>query len=185
MRTQPSTPELNRYEKLVLRDAWNLAIRHVWSRRIRRLWLKRLLGCLGQGAVVCLHVTLLGPRGVSLGDRSVVNANSVLDGRGGLSIGHDVDIAMNCQIWTLDHDPNSPTHGTRERPVTIGDHAWIASGSIILGGVSIGRGAVVAAGSVVTKDVPDLAIVAGSPARVIGTRDNELTYRLSFGGRFR
>src|SRR4051794_13851115 len=91
--------ELDRYEKILLRDAWNLAIRHVWSRRIRRQWLKRLLGSVADNAVVCLHVTLLGPRGISIGERTVVNADSILDGRGGLSIGHDVDIAMRCQIW--------------------------------------------------------------------------------------
>ena len=55
----------------------------------------------------------------------------------------------------------------RTRPLTIGDHVWIGTGAMVLGGVTIGDGAVVAAGSVVTKDVPGKVIVAGNPARVV------------------
>ena len=177
--------ELNRWEKLFLRDAWNLAVAHLWSRRLRRIWLRRLLRHASPTATVCMHVTLLGPRGISIGDRSVVNAHSVLDGRGGLTIEHDVDIAMDVQIWTLEHDPDHPTHGTRSAEVLIEHHAWIASRAVILPGVTIGHGAVVATGAVVTRDVPPLTVVGGVPARAIAKRDNPLTYRLSFGGRFR
>jgi maltose O-acetyltransferase len=96
-----------------------------------------------------------------------------------------VDIGTHTHIWTLEHDPSDPLHGTKAGPVTIEDHVWISSRVTVLPGVTIGRGAVVAAGAVVTKDVPERAIVAGVPAKVIGQRDNPLTYRLSFNPRFR
>ena len=171
--------------KLVRRDLWNLVGRKLWSRRIRRFWLRRTLGELGPGALLCLDVLVLEPEGVRVGPRTVVNRGATLDGRGGLTIAHDVDIASEVQIWTLEHDPNDPDHGTRVGSVTIEDHAWIASRAVILPGVTIGRGAVVAAGAVVRADVPSLAIVGGVPARVIGQRTNPLTYELSFQGRFR
>lgn len=62
--------------------------------------------------------------------------------------------------------------------VTIGDCVWVGSRVIIMGGVSIGEGAIIAAGSVVTKDVPPLAIVGGNPAKLIKYRDAEHYYRL-------
>ena len=67
---------------------------------------------------------------------------------------------------------------TKGDKVTISDYAWLSSRTTILPGVTIGEGAVVAAGAVVTKDVADHAIVAGVPARVIGTRTANLEYRL-------
>ena len=116
----------------------------------------------------------------------MVNAHCILDGRrSSLVIEHDVDIGTHSHIWTLEHDPNDPTHGTRSAPVTIEHHAWLASRVTVLPGVTIGKGAVVSAGSVVTKDVSPLTIVAGVPAKVIGHRNNPLEYQLNFSPRFR
>jgi maltose O-acetyltransferase len=148
--------------------------------------LRRILEKLGPGAFVALDVKLMQSSNVSLGPRTAVNAHCILDGRGApLTIGEDSDIGEHTHIWTLEHDPNDPNHGTKSGAVTIGDHVWIASRVTILPGVSVGRGAVVAAGAVVTRDVPSLSIVGGVPARVIGQRDNPLTYRLNFNPRFR
>lgn len=171
--------------KFISRDLYNVAIASFPSRRVRNLWIRSQFGVVGESAVVCLRVRFLEPGGICLGDRSVVGSDSLLDGRGGLTIGSDVDIAPSCQIWTLEHDPNSSTHAVREGSVVVGDHTWIASRSTILPGVTIGRGAVVAAGSVVVKDVGERQMVGGSPAKHIGWRDNPLTYKLSYGGRFR
>jgi acetyltransferase-like isoleucine patch superfamily enzyme len=65
-------------------------------------------------------------------------------------------------------------------PVEIGPRAWIAYQAIVLPGLRIGEGAVVAAGSVVSRDVEPFAIVAGSPARKVGERNPDLRYHLSF-----
>lgn len=85
----------------------------------------------------------------------------------------------------MEHDPNSNTHAARWGNVYIEDHVWIASRVTILPNVRIGRGAVIAAGAVVTKDIPPLAIAGGVPAKIIGTRNNELKYTLNFHPRFR
>jgi len=165
---------------------WNLVVSHIPSRRVRLVWLRWMRAAVAQEGFVAMHVDVRWPRNISLGARSVVNAHCILDGRAAsIRIGEDVDIGTHTHIWTLEHDVNDPMHGTRSGPVTIEDHVWIASRVTILPGVKIGRGAVVAAGAVVTKDVPPSAIVAGVPAKVIGQRDNPLTYRISYNPRFR
>jgi acetyltransferase-like isoleucine patch superfamily enzyme len=169
-----------------MHDAWDLVIRHVPSRRVRRFWLRPMLGLLEPDAFVAMHVTIMKPGNVYLGRRSVVNASCILDGREcSIRIGHDVDVGPHTHIWTLEHDPDDAEHRTKSGAVTIEDHAWIASRVTILPGVTVGRGAVVAAGSVVTRDVPTMAIVGGVPARIIGQRKNPLTYKLNFNPRFR
>lgn len=97
---------------------------------------------------------------------------------GGVIIGNNVDIAQEVNIWTEQHDYNSPDFVSIEKPVVIEDYAWIASRATILPGVTIGRGAVVACGAVVTKDVPPLCIVAGVPAKQIGIRKDVFNYKL-------
>lgn len=165
---------------------WHLLGRHLPSRRLRRFWLHRILGSYGPAAFVGMGVTLMNPAHIHLGARAVVNSDCILDGRdSGITIGEDCDIGTHTHIWTLEHDPNDPTHGTKTGPVTIADHVWIASRVTILPGVTIGRGAVVAAGAVVTKDVAPMTIVAGIPARVVGKRHNPLIYRINFNPRFR
>lgn len=105
----------------------------------------------------------------------------MLDGRGAnLSIGDNTDIAQEVNIWTLTHDVNDSMHRVYGKPVTICDHCWIGARVTVLPGITIGRGAVIGTCSVVTKDVPPLAIVAGNPAKVIGKRENPLEFELNF-----
>jgi maltose O-acetyltransferase len=91
-------------------------------------------------------------------------------------MGNNVDIAQEVVIWTLGHDIHDDLHRDKGAPVTIEDFAWIGHRAIIMPGVTIGRGAVVAAGAVVTKSVPAMSIVAGVPAKVIGQRQSALSY---------
>lgn len=114
--------------------------------------------------------------GLTVGARSTVNRNCRIDTRGGVVIGSDVTIASEVTVLTADHNVNSPTFEGRQRSVTIGDHAFVGTRAMILPGVSIGTGAVVAAGAVVTRDVVAYTIVAGVPARVVGTRNADLRY---------
>lgn len=111
----------------------------------------------------------------------MINSKVRLDGRGGkVIIGNNVDIATESCIWTLEHDPNSDYHKTRGGSVVIEDYVWIASRAIILPNITIGNGAVIATGAIVTKDVPAMAIVAGVPAKVIGYRKSKLKYKLDY-----
>lgn len=90
-----------------------------------------------------------------------------------IEIGDCVVINDDVKIITGSHDIHSPTYDHIFSPIVIEDHAWIATGAMILKGVKIGRGAVVAAGAVVVKDVRSFAIVGGNPAKEIGTRNIE------------
>lgn len=119
------------------------------------------------------------PAGVSIGDDTIIGQNAFLDGREKLTIGNHVDIASDVMIYNSQHDINAEDFGAISAPVEIGDYVFIGPRAIILQGVKIGRGAVVAAGAVVTKDVEDFAIVGGVPAQVIGERKlKDLHYRL-------
>jgi maltose O-acetyltransferase len=94
-----------------------------------------------------------------------------------LSVGRRAIINSEAHILTGTHDVGDSGFALRVAPVAIGEYAWICTGAMILPGVTIGEGAVVGAGAVVTRDVAPRAIVAGNPARVVGTRTAEpLTY---------
>lgn len=118
------------------------------------------------------------PWKVHIGKSSVVGHHVTLDARKGLYIGVNVNISSEVMIWTLHHDYNDEKFRAIGNRVVIGDFAWICSRAIILPGVTIGKGAVVAAGAVVTKDVPEYAIVGGVPAKIIGKRSMDLKYDL-------
>ncbi len=123
------------------------------------------------------------PRGISLGSGCSIGPKVLLDGRKGLFVGKNVTIAYEAIIWTLNHDYNDIHFCGKGASVTIHDFAWICSRSIILPGISIGEGAVVASGAIVTKDVPPYAVVAGVPAKVIGYRD-EKKYEYGYCAKF-
>jgi len=160
---------------------FNRFLMHIPSCYTRLLFFRLRVAKLGRGVGLLMGVELRNGRNVFIGDRVVINKRVLLDGRGGrLVIGDDVDIAQETNIWTLEHDVHSDTHADKGGDVFIGDHVWIASRVTILPSVRIGNGAVIASNSVVTKDVPPMAIVAGVPAKVIGQRRSQLNYQLHF-----
>ncbi|KWH59684.1 acyltransferase [Burkholderia sp. AU39826] len=114
---------------------------------------------------------------ISIGDNTVINRYTYLDGRVPLTIGNNVNISHYTLIQTLTHDPQNPDFVCLCKPVVIEDHVWIGARAIISPGVRIGEGAVVGAGSVVTRDVEPYTIVAGNPARFIKERTRDLRYR--------
>ena len=115
---------------------------------------------------------------LAIGENSVINQRCRLDARGGLIIGANVSISPEVHILSADHDVSSIDFSGRTREVVIDDYVFVGSRAMILPGVVIGKGSVVAAGSVVTKSVQPRDIVAGVPARKIGTREIELRYKL-------
>ena len=146
-----------------------------WS--IRYMFQKCMLRHIGKGCYVMRKVVIINPKNVTIGNHVIINKMVMLDGRAAeLIIGDNVDIAQETNIWTLEHDVNDENHRVVPGKVVIDDHVWIASRVTILPGVHIGRGAVIASGAVVTKDVPPMSIVGGVPAKVIGQRNNPLTY---------
>lgn len=115
-----------------------------------------------------------------IGDNSTVNFGCFLDNRRGIFIGNNVGIAHNTKIYTLGHDINDPEFKTKGAPVYIEDNSFIFSNSLIMPGVTIGEGAVVLAGSVVTKNVEPWTVVGGNPATKIRTRNKTISYKSSY-----
>ena len=111
-----------------------------------------------------------------MGDNSVINFGCYLDNRRGIKIGNNVGIAHNTKIYTLGHNLESPEFETKGAPVTIEDNVFIFSNALIMPGVTIHEGAIVLAGSVVTKDVEAWTIVGGNPARKIKDRQRKIAY---------
>jgi serine acetyltransferase len=142
-----------------------LAFREV-SQWLRHLALTRRGVNVAPSALILGRCEIIGR--VSIGARTVVN-QSKLDGRGGLDIGHDV-IILGATIVSAMHDLDDPRYPTLYRPVVIEPFAIIYQHATILPGRTIGRGAIVAAGAVVSKDVAPMTIVAGNPARSIRER---------------
>jgi acetyltransferase-like isoleucine patch superfamily enzyme len=126
-----------------------------------------------QGGVRFFHIGRL-----QVGAGTLVNRGVYLDNRGGLTIGAQVSIAHDARIYTLGHDIHDADFATKAQPVRIDDHAVLFAGAMVMPGVHLGRGCVVMAGAVVTRDVPALAIVGGNPAQVIGQRRIDPAYRL-------
>ena len=119
------------------------------------------------------------PANIEIGNDTIIGDHAFLDGRAKLKIGSHVDIASEVMIYNSEHDLTAEDFTATLAPVKIEDYVFIGPRVIILPGVKIGRGAVVAAGAVVTKDVPDFAVVGGVPAQIIGERSNKnLKYRL-------
>jgi len=140
---------------------------------IRNLFL-RLAGVkIGKHSFIHMGVRFFYPPGVKIGQGTVIGDHCFLDGRAPLKIGSHVDIASQVLIYNSEHDINSEDFDPIYGEVEIGDYVFIGPRATILPGVKIGKGAIVAAGAVVTKDVPDFAIVGGVPAQVIGERKNK------------
>jgi acetyltransferase-like isoleucine patch superfamily enzyme len=162
----------------------NYFIANIPSWKLRHFWYRRLLGIeLGPRAGVHLgcYWWFYGPgqirrTGVSIGANSRINRDCMIDVRGGVTIGDNVSISPQVAISTAAHSALDPGFRVEIRPVVIEDNVWIGMRATILGGVTLGRGSVVAAGAVVTKDVPPLTIVGGVPARAVGMRPEEASH---------
>lgn len=115
-------------------------------------------------------------RGMTIGDRSSIGAYSYIGCSGMVSIGCDVMLGPGVSIIAENHryercDLSMNLQGVDNIGITIEDDVWIGARSVILDGVRIGKGSIVAAGAVVTKDVPPYAIVGGVPAKIISRRN--------------
>lgn len=121
-------------------------------------------------STIHLGANFFNPSGIIIGQNTIIGDHCFLDGRAPLTIGSHVDIASQVLIYNDEHDVNSPDFSNSFSPVTIGDYVFIGPRAIILPGITIGKGAVVAAGAVVTKNIPDFEIWGGIPAQKISTR---------------
>lgn len=136
------------------------------------------LKAIGENTVVRMSASLEGAGNISLGSNVYVGSHVSLYAMGEISVGDNTAIGEAVIVYTSNHDykdkntfPYNPDALVQK--VAIGRDCWIGARSIILPGCRIGNGVVVGAGSVVTKSVPDCAMVGGNPAKIIGWRDKE------------
>lgn len=128
---------------------------------------------IGKNSYIHMGASFYFPAGVKIGQGSIIGDHVFLDGRAPLIIGNNVDIASQVLIYNSQHDIHSDGFTPIDASVEIGDYVFIGPRAIILPGVKIGRGAIVAAGAVVTGDVKEYEIVGGVPAKPIGERKNK------------
>lgn len=142
----------------------------MWGRRI--YWSVRL-DAVGEGSRVYPHARIYRASQVRIGRNVVINDFVHIWGGGGVEIGDDTLVAAHCTITSQTHATDALAHGLLYRetnqhaPVAIGRNVWIGSGAIVLPGITIGDNSIVAAGAVVTSDVPRDVLVAGVPARIV------------------
>lgn len=142
-------------------------------RKLRSSVAVRCMGECGSNVNIEKNADFGSGANITIGKKSGIGINCKV--RGPLTIGENVMMGPDCVILTSTHnfertDIPMIEQGGAVKKVTIGDDVWIGTRAIILPGVTIGNGVIIGAGAVVTKDVPDYAIVGGVPARVIRMR---------------
>jgi len=152
---------------------------YVPSHNIRNFYYQIAGLKIGQGSAIHMGARFYDLSNIEIGKDSIVGEDVTLDGRDKIKIGDHVDIASEVMIYNAEHDIHDQFFAPKTEPVVIEDYVFIGPRAIILPGVKIGKGAVVAAGAVVTKDVADFSIVGGVPAQIIGERKvKDLNYKL-------
>jgi maltose O-acetyltransferase len=172
----------------LIRYATNHIVANIPSYRVRYLWLRRVLGWrIEPGAAVLMgqYVEMAGIRSsrrkVSIGRGTVINHGCFLYTNGGLTIGDHVSISAGVWLITGTHEIDHPGFAEDYRPIVIHDRVWIGVRATVLGGITIGEGAVIMAGAMVTRDVPPYAVVGGVPAKIVSQRAlSKPTYTLDF-----
>lgn len=155
---------------------------HLLRRFTYRFWGVKI----GKGSTIHMFASFYYPRNIVLGQDTIIGEGAVLDGRDKLIFGNHVDVASQVMFYNGQHDINDEGFKGVFSPVIIEDYVFIGPRAIILPGVTIKKGAVVAAGAVVTKDVEEFKIVGGVPAKEIGERENKNpNYKLGRAAWFR
>ncbi|MCH6199417.1 sugar O-acetyltransferase [Aquiflexum sp. LQ15W] len=141
--------------------------------------LQQLLGRVGKGVWIEAPFYCDYGKHISIGENTFINVNAVFLDCNRIDIGNNVLIGPNVQIYTATHpisaterivqnpESNQAPYKTKALPVRIGDNCWIGGNTVILPGIIIGNNVTVAAGSLVTKDIPDNKLAMGSPARLV------------------
>lgn len=162
-------------------DAKELLLRLVFAvplsvgDRLRIAVLSRFLAELGEGTVIRDGIRISNPEKVRIGANCNIATGAVIKGGGGVTLGDFVGLGPDCKIWSVNHryqDPDTPwlKQGYERVPVVIEDDVWVGANCFVMPGCTIGRGAIISAGTVLMKSVPAYALVAGNPGRVVGWR---------------
>lgn len=131
-------------------------------------------------ALFMLGAEVWEPKNLTVGEYVAVGRQALLDARGGLTIGRSVNISSYTRFMSAKHDIDDRDFVATYAPIVVGDLTWVAMGATVLGGVTIGEGAVVAASAVVTKDVEPWTVVGGAPAVPLRKRNRDVSYEIDF-----
>lgn len=164
--------------------AYNRVLTHIPVTGVHAIALRSLGAAIGSHVYFFSSTEVLAPEGLTVVGGAHIGRYCQLDARGRITIDREVVIAGHCLLITADHDPRDPLFRGRLAPIHIGAWAWLGSRATILKGVTVGEGAVISAGSVVTRDVSAWTIVAGNPAVAVGDRPIMRDYRIDYGPRF-
>lgn len=164
------------YKELAGRALWTVSMplfslspRHLWGWRVAML---RLFGArIGRQVHIFPSAQIAIPWNIKVGDFSAIGDRAVLYSLGPISIGTRATISQNAHICAGTHDFRSARMELLKPPVLIGDDAWVCADAFLGPGIRIGDRAIIGARAVVTKDIDADAIVAGNPAKRIGTRN--------------
>ena len=146
---------------------------YIPSHTIRNIKYKFFGMKIGKGSTLHMWANFFDPRNITIGEDTIIGDHAFLDGRDKLIIGNHVDIASSVMIYNSEHDLSKDDFSAILAPVEIDDFCFIGPRVTIMPGVKIGKGAAVAGGAVVTKDVDPFTIVGGVPAKLIGERKNK------------
>lgn len=168
----------NRHTHKLKRLMWEILwpLLTAWTPRWALGGWRRLVLCafgakVGAGVVIPSSARVWQPWRLTIGDYSWIDGGVKLYSVDDLVIGSHAVISAEAFLCTASHDITSSSFELKTAPIKIGDMAWICSRAIVMPGVTVGEGAVVAAGAVVTKDVAPWTIVGGNPAKEIGKRE--------------
>ena len=142
----------------------------------RKFFLKACGAKIGKRSIIDMGSYFLCPEKLCIGNRCHINRHCMIDARG-IQLKENVSISHNVTLCSAGHDCQTSDFKYISAPIVIEDYVWIGINATILKGVTIGRGAVIAAGSVVTKDCEPLGIYAGVPAKKIGERKDCMKYK--------
>lgn len=163
----------------------NYIIRYLPSRRIRLLFYKKGMGFdLAPNTFIFIETYFTSRKHFKTLGNTVINAGCYIDTRALVSIGRNVSISPRVTILTGDHDVYDKNVLARFRPVTIGDNVFIGYGAILLPGITVAEGAVICAGSVVTKDVGAYEIVGGVPGKKVAMRPSQIEREMIYSRLF-
>lgn len=169
---------MNKKIEWALNILGNMIVNRIPSRKLRMLYYKILGIKCGKNVSICRYTDLLATSKLEIGDGVNIGWRCTIDARGKIKIGSNVVIASDSILITAKHDINDKEFKAQYSPIIIDSYVWICTRSTILAGVKIGEGAVIASGSVVTKNVEPYTVVGGIPAKVIGKRSEILNYSI-------
>ncbi len=142
---------------------------------------RRLGLTIGVDSTILMSTEMHRMEDMVIGNNTIINQHCLLDGRGGLKIGNNVNISSHVLLIAGSHDvQDGEEFAGSALPIIIEDYVWLCTRCTILAGMTVERGAVIAAGAVVTKNVEPYTVMAGVPAKKIGERNPELNYNLVY-----